>query len=664
MVAAFDDARAVIEAASPAEFNLLPYDGGETDLGYLKDWVLSQVETIYNVSADVFSQATVYSTSILRDFVNRAVYQNSDATDFGTIIANGDLQYSQVDDVATAFRYPAYSSCALLAYQEYRVFQAFGYKTTDISFINSDFSSYTDSHTSTEVYVTDLNKSIIQDATFNFMFEDQNGTPLSWFEAAAAARNGTLQFNHFDSYTYWQTTGVAETGPEPQATIDTFMQNYFDVPFLWASNGGEPGADGSLYEMFNYWPTAHSEGYTQRNPYASVDDAWDDISALASQQYSWSQIAQTIDNSTNHYASGFRVGQTEWITVETPDNYVSFNIHTGDYLYGSYDQIMDEATGGDTDLNPGSDLSFMLQPSDLLTSYGDVMDSWVNPATSPGVLTIRNDATGALKLWTVDGSLTNAITLPTPDKAYTLEDRGDYDGDGHADLLFYNHTNGQVGYWDENNAWHRLDTLSSAWAEQSHTGTSDFYSDGADDILWRNTTTNEIVSWDMLDGAKVAYQSYGTVAATDQIVATGDLNADGTDDILWRNTSTGEIHEWIMQNGLIQSNQHIDTVNLGWQIIGTGDFTNDGATDFLWYNTTTMEVMYWNIVNGQHASSQHLDYLGSNWKVESIIDTNHDGTDDIIWQNSNNGSLVTWEMHNGTQLTSADGTLSSGWHIA
>lgn len=662
----YEDARALVDAVSTSEFDLTPYTGGPTDIAYLKNWVLDEVTSIYGVAASVFDTATVYSTSILRDFVNRAVYENSDATYIDILAANGDLIVPQTADVATAFRYPAWGLCGLLAYQEYQVFNAFGYRTTLIADINGEFGtgdqdSFTDSHVTTEVYVDDLHRSIVQDATYNLLFEDASGNPLSWIEAQAAALGGSLQLDNFTMYTYWQSAHQG-TSVVPPSVVDLFNNDYLSVPFLWANGGDEPGTMGSLYNLFPDWQNAHVAGSNEGGTYQDAGFAFADISSLVSRGYSWSRVANALDNS--HYITGFRVDGTEWLTARVADGgYVSINIHNGHVLNGSYDQIVREATGGVHDLNPGVDLSFMLHSADLISYTGSIMNGWANPVGTPNTLIVQNPGTGVLLLWDTASSPSNATVLGSPDLAYTVEGRGDYNGNAQVDTLFFNHTNGQVGYWDEHSSWTRLDVLSSVWSVTSHNGSTDFYRDGADDILWRNTTTGQVVLWDMLGGDKVAYQSFGNVGLNWQVAGTGDFNGDGTDDILWRDSSTGEIREWLMNDGAVQSNRGIDKVATNWSILAVGDFSDDGSADILWRNATTNEVVSWNMRNGLHIASQHLDNLPSNWQVVGSVDTNGDGTTDIIWQNSSNGEVDYWQMHDGSQTAIAMGTLSSNWHI-
>ena len=64
------------------------------------------------------------------------------------------------------------------------------------------------SHATTQVYVSDLGKYIVQDATFNFAYRDNDGQLLSWTEARAANIADDLVFDGFKNFRSYNTTGT------------------------------------------------------------------------------------------------------------------------------------------------------------------------------------------------------------------------------------------------------------------------------------------------------------------------------------------------------------------------------------------------------------------------------------------------------------------------
>ena len=93
-----------------------------------------------------------------------------------------------------------------------------------------------------------------------------------------------------------------------------------------------------------------------------------------------------------------------------------------------------------------------------------------------------------------------------------------------------------------------LGYVSSDW---SIAGVGDFNGDGKADILWWNSTTGQVYLWlmngtTMSGGGSVSYVSSGW-----NIAGIGDFNGDGKADILWRNSSTGQVYIWLMNGTTI-----------------------------------------------------------------------------------------------------------------
>src|SRR6185295_12960256 len=114
--------------------------------------------------------------------------------------------------------------------------------------------------------------------------------------------------------------------------------------------------------------------------------------------------------------------------------------------------------------------------------------------------------------------------------------------------------------------------------------TGDFNGDGHTDLLWRNTASGTAVVWFMDGPRRIAGASLEVAAYPDgwDVVESGDFNADGFDDILWRDQASGVVAAWFMR-GTAQVGAAALTAatfpDPNWKISGTGDFNADGATD-------------------------------------------------------------------------------------
>ena len=380
-----EDARAVIEAASKDELNLPSYRGGSSDLSYLRSYVATNAAKLYGVSASVFNSPTLYSTSLLRDFVHRAVYHNDSTTKHDDLVANGQAA-SMENDVAAALRYPAYGICGLLGWQMFTVFEAFGYDARRLaandgamprSVAQSDL--YVSGHVITEVYLRDLGKFALQDATYNAIYTDESGVPLSLaevqYEKYIAKRDITFDYtSSYVNYQHWGYKALSEFSKTVQDNIEDIQTNdWFNVPYSWTSqtfNGWNV-----ITEFYSY---ASSGGLVFSSKASAVEAITDQISAGAS----WEEAQAAIRSTKAVY--GFRLysrdsGQivSEWLTVGVMNGtFVSVNMATGQVLNGTYDQLMAEASGSGARRNPGVDLKFMYAPTGFISPNGVVGYDW------------------------------------------------------------------------------------------------------------------------------------------------------------------------------------------------------------------------------------------------------------------------------------------------
>ncbi len=113
-------------------------------------------------------------------------------------------------------------------------------------------------------------------------------------------------------------------------------------------------------------------------------------------------------------------------------------------------------------------------------------------------------------------------------------------------------------------------------------GTGDFDSDGHCDILWRNVSTGQNALWYMngTPGYAEGCAWYGSSAPlnpcadlTWEIVGTAYLNLDASLDILWRNQASGANVVWFMSNATQLGATYLSgQSDLNWHIAGTGEF--------------------------------------------------------------------------------------------
>lgn len=233
--------------------------------------------------------------------------------------------------------------------------------------------------------------------------------------------------------------------------------------------------------------------------------------------------------------------------------------------------------------------------------------------------------------------------------------RGDFNGDGKADILWRN-TAGQNALWLMNGTSVSSTAYTPAAAiDWSAVGISDFSGDGKADILWRNQTTGANALWSM-NAQNILTASLISSAHPGWMIArTGDFDGDAkAGDILWLNASTGQVAVWLTNaSGQVTSAGLLGTVSQGWSIAGVGDFDGNGKSDILWRNTTTGVNAMWFMNGAAIASTAAVQTVPATWAVKGIGDFDGNGKADILWRDAGAGIYAAWFMNGAALLNGA-----------
>jgi hypothetical protein len=204
----------------------------------------------------------------------------------------------------------------------------------------------------------------------------------------------------------------------------------------------------------------------------------------------------------------------------------------------------------------------------------------------------------------------------------------------------------------------------------------DLNQDGTLDLLFENHTTGEMAAWYLTGtgGVSVRGGAYirdanGTAHPQDPawpVVGTGDFNSDGHLDLLFHNPTTGQLSVWFLggtggvvaQTGAYLSSSQV----VGWSVVGLGDFNQDGKLDILWTNPTTGQLALWyldGIVNNQVQvkSAVYVDNSGDTpiGPARGVGDFNQDGVPDVLFENLTSGAMEVW-YQSGT-----NGSVTNGY---
>jgi probable HAF family extracellular repeat protein len=195
-------------------------------------------------------------------------------------------------------------------------------------------------------------------------------------------------------------------------------------------------------------------------------------------------------------------------------------------------------------------------------------------------------SSGTLALWQMSGSVVSQSSVPTyngsavtPDASWSIAGTGDFTGDGKADILWRQST-GMLALWQMNGAvivQRSAITFNGGTvapdASWTLAGVGDFDGDGHADMLWRQASTGTVAEW-LMNGSTVTSSAaptfQGQPVSPDSswsIVQIGDFNNDGNNDVLWRQNTTGVLDEWLMKGATITaSNTLAFAPDASWQV--------------------------------------------------------------------------------------------------
>ena len=225
-------------------------------------------------------------------------------------------------------------------------------------------------------------------------------------------------------------------------------------------------------------------------------------------------------------------------------------------------------------------------------------------------------------------------------------DRGDFNKDGHTDVVWWNSATGQISFWLMNGT----DIASVAslglgvapatgWVP---VGAGDLNGDGNSDLVWRNSITGSNAVW-FLDGMQLqAVADLPAITNTYfRVVSVNDFDGDGRDDVLWRHIgdpnfvdpATGQNAIWVMNASTVTGVIDLPTVDRSWRVFGSGDFNHDGHADIVWRSSNLSYTAVW-FMNGTNLAGTGdfvtRDALAA--PILSIADYTNDGHADLLLQ--------------------------------
>ncbi|HXI59802.1 MAG TPA: FG-GAP-like repeat-containing protein [Polyangia bacterium] len=219
-----------------------------------------------------------------------------------------------------------------------------------------------------------------------------------------------------------------------------------------------------------------------------------------------------------------------------------------------------------------------------------------------------NGQTGQIGPWYMNNTtITDSPLLSwgaPASSGWAVKGTGDFNGDGQPDVVWYKGDTGDVSMWMLNGTQVLSSTgpsnqmpASNGWDLKA---TGDFDGDGHIDLLWQHQETGTVGIWFMKGTTFLRSEPVNATAGPGsngwEIKSTGDFDGDGKPDILWYQADSGSVGVWFMDGDVPNGSAPLSETQdpgAGWQLKGTGDFDHDGDVDVLWHNPVTGEVKYW-----------------------------------------------------------------------
>jgi hypothetical protein len=400
------------------------------------------------------------------------------------------------------------------------------------------------------------------------------------------------------------------------------------------------------------------------------------ITAIPGATYVWSITNGTITSATTGNAITFTAGATGTVSLKV--------VATGSNGCGASDTVGITITAPQQQCSyvASPTLYGTVSPAGMTTTFSlTTTCAWSASSTVPFIIVNTPNGTGSANIsFTVQVNKTAAqrsgailVNGQTVIIRQNGRVRGDFNGDGWPDLVWRNTATGANRLWIMDGGVNVTSTVAlPTVADLTWTiaGVGDFNGDGYQDLLWRNTSSGANVIW-LMNGTTYTNTSTSlpTVPTTSYVGSVVDFNHDGNYDIVWRNNATGQNSVWIMSGTAYSSTTNLThlVADPNWRIVGTGQFNpQDIDEDIMWRNSVTgQNVLFfmhgadtWYTTGWQTVADQ-------NWKADAAVSLSYDDVVDLVWRNYSDGQVAVWYQAGGE--VGSSGALpyeyDLNWHI-
>lgn len=247
--------------------------------------------------------------------------------------------------------------------------------------------------------------------------------------------------------------------------------------------------------------------------------------------------------------------------------------------------------------------------------------------------------------------VTGGVMTYIPDPGYTGTDTfsyaAHYGNDSASASVTITETAGQTTY-SPTVSFAMLPVLSPSTPVPGRTRVAgDFNGDGASDLLWFNPTSNQLGYWTMSStGGTPRRMSTRTFQVTSGyfVGATGDFNGDGYADLMFTSAAR-DLYLWTNTAGTGFKSQYVGTYPSAWQLVGSGDVNGDGYDDLLWLDPSDCQFAYW-LMNGSTRIGSKVVNVACGYYPVSVGYFGPSQKLSIVWTSAA-GDLYLWDSADG-----------------
>jgi len=187
---------------------------------------------------------------------------------------------------------------------------------------------------------------------------------------------------------------------------------------------------------------------------------------------------------------------------------------------------------------------------------------------------------GQLGMWVFNGQVFQGGVLLNPsgvsDPLWRVRAVGDFNHDGHADLVWQYTPTGQVAFWllNGNTAIsYALPSVTAPGPDWEIFGSGDSSGDGDLDLFWQHRPTGTLATWHMVG---TSFRSGVFLSASPstpgwRAIGVCDLDLDGSPDIIFQHVSTGDVAAWYLNGEIFRGGKLLTPSNVGdsnWKLVG------------------------------------------------------------------------------------------------